>query len=186
MATGVFSPAPIEKSKYIWLNEGIIYGNYGSDNYQIGVTRGGSVFLLTKMIKEIIYDGAYGPVKGLRRCTKCEGTLNINFLKLNYENIAYGNSITIADGTDKDGTYKEYQFRLNYESTDVLTNLVYKGSKHDGTDCIIYIYNALNIGGQKFTMMEKNELVSPQMYKGFYAYATPTTVPVEIFDYIPA
>ena len=184
MATGVFAPAPIQKSKYIWLNEGIIYGNYGSDNYEIGVTRGGSNFLQTKIIKEINFDGAYGPVKGMRRCTKCEGTLEVNFLKLNYQNLAYGNSIDISDGTDKDGTYKQYDFRLNYEAADVLTNIAYVGSKHDGTNCIIYIYNALNIGGQKFNMLEKDEVVAPQMYKGFYTYAAPTTVPVEIWDYV--
>lgn len=185
MADGVFSPAPIQKSKYIWLKEGIVYGNYGTDNYQIGVTRGGSNFQLMRTIKEINFDGAYGPVKNMKRVTKCEGILDINFLKITYTNLVYGLNCDISDGSDKDGTYKKYTFRLNYEAADVLTNIAYVGAKNDGTACIIFINNALNIGGLKFDMKEKNEVVCAMSYKGFYPYASPTTPPVEIYDYIP-
>jgi hypothetical protein len=183
MANGVFVPQPIQKSKYIWLKEGIVYGNYGTDNYQIGVTRGGSNFQLMKTVKEINFDGAYGVVKNMRRVTKCEGILEINFLKLTYTNLAYGLNMDVSDGTDSDGTYKEYSFRVGYESTDVLTNIAYVGQKFDGSNCIIFINNALNVGGIKFDLKTQDEVVCPMLYKGFYSYSSPTTVPVEIWDY---
>lgn len=184
--TGVFSPAPIQKSKYIWLKEGIVYGDYGSNNYNIGVTRNGSNFLLTNIIKEIQVDGAYGPIKNMRRVTFCYGTLEVNFLKLTSTNMAYGFNIDVTSGTDKDGTYNKIKPRLNFEAADVLTNISYVGEKLDGTNCIIIINNALNITGNiKFPFQSKDEVVSPMMYKGFYSYAAPTTVPVEIWDYIP-
>ena len=186
MSTGVFSPAAIEKSKYILLQEGIVYGNYGTDNYEIGCTRGGSKFTLDRVIKEINYDGAYGPVKTMRRCTQCTGKLDINFLKLTYTNLAYGLNMDVSDGTDKDGTYKSYDFRLNWEDTDVLTNIAFKGQKQDGTVCIIIINNALNVGNISLAFTEKDEVIAPMTYQGFYSYSTPTTVPVEIWDYIAA
>jgi len=186
MAQGVFSPAPIKKAHYIWLKEGIVYGNYGSDNYNIGVTRNGSSFQLVNTIKRINVDGAYGPIKNMRRVTQCYGTLTINFLKLTYTNLAYGYNITVSDGTDKDGTYKQIQPRLGFESTDVLTNIAYVGQKMDGQNCIIYVNNALNVTpNTQFPLSEKDEVVSPMMYEGFYSYSSPTTVPVEIWDYIP-
>lgn len=184
MATGVFSPTVPQSSNDIMLGEGIVYKNYGeAGEAVIGATRGGSKFEIDNSIKSAAYDGAYGNTKGLRRYERCAVKLTVNFLKLTYTNLAYGMPVTVSDGTDSDGTYKEISFDLEISSGDVLTNVAFVGKKHDGKNCIIIVENALNIDKITWDFKEKDEVVSEMIYTGFYAYATPTTPPFKIWDY---
>lgn len=184
MANGVFNPNVIEKANDIMLGEGAVYVDYGEAGEDIiGATQGGSKVDIGIDIKEIPYDGSYGPTKGLRRYIRFVPKLVVNFLKLTYATFNCGLPTTTTDGTDADGTYKKTVFRLNYESTDVKTNISFKGYKQDGKVCLIKLLNALNI--DKVSLEFKGEEVVAQMtYTGFYTYAAPTTPPIEIWDYV--
>ncbi|RPI07216.1 MAG: hypothetical protein EHM64_00135 [Ignavibacteriae bacterium] len=184
MAIGVFSPTVPSKASDIMLGEGVIYKNYGTENLIIGATRGGSKLIIEKPIKEIKYDGAYGPTKQMRRVDTYLVKLVVNFLKLTYTNLAYGLPITVSDGADKDGTYKKIAFDLEIAAADVVTNITFKGLKMDGTSCLIKVLNALNIDNISLEFKEKDEVVSEMTYTGFYAAATPTDAPLEIWDYV--
>jgi hypothetical protein len=183
MAIGVFNPAVPESAKDILLGEGIVYKNYGeSGEAIIGATRSGSKLEIDRSIKEIKFDGAYGPVKGMRRYERFVAKLIINFLKLTYTNLAYGLPITVSDGSDKDGTYKKISFDLEIAAADVLTNVAFLGYKENGDYCIIIIENALNIDKLSLDFKEKDEVTSEMSYTGFYTYAAPTTPPLQIWE----
>lgn len=185
MAIGVFSPAVPATSKDIMLGEGVVYKNYGEVGEAIiGATKGGSKLSIDKKIKDIKFDGAYGSTKGLRRYERYEAKMSINFLKLNYVNMAYGLSVTVTDGTDKDGTYKEIAFDIEIAAADVLTNIAFVGQKQDGTQCMIILENALNIDKIDIDFKEKDELASEMTYTGFYTYAAPTVPPIKIREYV--
>jgi hypothetical protein len=184
MAIGVFTPT-VPSATDILLGEGIIYKNYGvAGSAIIGATRGGGKLEITKKINEMKYDGAYGLTKTLRRYDRFEVKLTVNFLKINYVNLAYGLPVTIADGTDVDGTYKKLTFDMDIVAADVLSNVAFVGQKDDGKQCIIIVDNALNIDNINMDFKEKDELTSEMTYTGFYAYATPTLPPIRILDYL--
>jgi len=185
MATNTFSPAVIEKAKDLFLGEGVLYKDYGeAGEVVIGATRGGSKLEIERVIKEVEYDGAMGPTKGMRRTEKFIVKLVINFLKLTYTNLAYGLNVTVSDGSDQDGTYKKIAFNTTFSDTDVLDNITFKGYKADGTYCIITVENALNINNIDLEFKEKDEVVSEMTYTGFYEYSTPTTPPLVIQEEI--
>lgn len=181
--TNSFNPAVPEKSNDILLGEGVVYVNYGEAGEAIiGATRGGSKLEIDKTLKEIGYDGAYGPTKDLRRYERYVVKLIINLLKLNYTTLCYGVPVTVSDGSDIDGTYKKISFDLDFEASDVLDNVTFAGQKQDGSYCIIKVENALNIDNLSFAFNEKDELVSEMTYTGFYTYAAPTIPPLVIHD----
>jgi hypothetical protein len=185
MATNTFSPAVIHKAKDLLLGEGVYYKDYGEvGEVIIGATRGGSKFEIDWSKNVIDYDGAMGPTKGLRRTNRFVAKFVINFLKLTYTNMAYGLNVTISDGSDQDGTYKKMVFNTSFASTDVLTNLTFKGYKADGTYCIIKLENALNIDNISLEFKEKDEVISEMTYTGFYTYTLPTTPPLVIQEEI--
>lgn len=184
MAIGVFTPT-VPAASDIMLGEGVVWKNYGQAGVAlIGATRGGGKVEITKKINDMKYDGAYGLTKTLRRYDRFEVKMTISFLKINYVNLAYGLPVTIADGTDQDGTYKKLTFDMDIVAADVLTNVAFVGQKHDGKQCIIIINNALNIDNINMDFKEKDELTSDMTYTGFYAYATPTVPPIQILDYL--
>jgi hypothetical protein len=181
MATNTFSPAIPQKAKDIMLGEGVLYYNYGEvSEAVIGATRGGTKLEIEWSKKEVEYDGAMGPTKGMRRTNVLIAKLIVNFLKLTYTTLTYGLNVTVSDGSDQDGTYKKIAFNTSWADTDVMTNITFKGYKASGEYCIIKLSNALNIDNISLEFKEKDEVVSEMTYTGFYTYAAPTTPPVVI------
>jgi hypothetical protein len=182
MSVGIWTPVVPDTANDIMLGEGVVYAN---DNV-IGATKEGSELILGREIKRINFDGSLGETKGMRRVTIYTAKLKINFLKITYTNLAYGLPITVSDGSDQDGTYKKIVFDTDINSTDVLDSVSFRGYKLDGTECKIFVYNAINIDPIKWTFKSKDEVISPMIYTGFYAHNTPTTPPFDIWDYVPA
>jgi len=181
MGVNTFEPAVPQSAKDIMLGEGVLYVDYGEiGEAVIGATRGGSKVEIERTIKTVDYDGAMGATKGMRRTERFVVTLVVNFLKLTYTNFVYGLNATTADGTDGDGTYKKITFDTTFASTDMLTNITFKGYKANGKYCIITITNALDIGNVGIEFKEKDEVVTERTYTGFYTYAAPTTPPLTI------
>lgn len=179
MASGVNTPT-IPDADDILLGEGVVYVNYGEAGEAIiGATQSGSKFVIDVKFIDPKVDGAYGPIKGLKRVEKMVPHLIINFLKLTYVSLAYGVPCTV---TDK-GDYHQIDFRLNIEAADVVKNVAFIGAKHGGKACKIIVKNALNVGNIDLNYKEKGEVTSEMDYEGLYAYATPTTPPFEIYEY---
>jgi hypothetical protein len=179
---GVFNPAIPEKANDILLGEGIVKAN----GIITGATQGGSKLEIDRTIKPTKYDGSYGDTKGLKKYERYVVRLTINFLKVNHENIAYGNPVTVSDGQDSDGIYKKIDFNLDVKASDVIDVLSFEGFKLDNTPCTIQVEKALNIGSMSFDFKEKGEIVLPMVYTGFYTFASPTTPPLKMWDYYPA
>lgn len=164
----------------ILLGEGVYYKNYGLGGEAIiGATSGGSKFELVREIKEIPVDGAYGPIKGLRRFKRYYPRFIVNFLKTTYETLTLGVN---ADYTDE-GDYKKVTFRINIEDADYVDNIAFVGNKHDGKPCIIIIENVLNDGNLEYEHKEKEELVGEMTYTSHYLRTALTTPTFEIREY---
>lgn len=179
MAKGVFNPiVPTEDD--IYLGEGIYYKNYGEvDEEVIGATRGGSKLEIDKVIREMNYDGAFGPVRDLRRYERYVPRFNYNLLKMNHESLLYG---LPADYSDQ-GDYYEITFRLNIELTDYMTNMAFVGKNQAGKALIIIIYNVLNDGNISLEFKEKDELFSEMQMTGHYPSDDALDVPIDIRHY---
>jgi hypothetical protein len=183
MANGVVTPA-IPTANDVFLGEGAVYRNYGEVTQAlIGATSGGSKLTISKPLHSVAIDGTYGKVKNMERTDRFEVGLTVNLLKINYTNLAYGNPITISDGADKDGTYKEITFDLDINASDVLTNVTFVGQKFDGDAVLIKVLNALCTNNLKFDFKPKSEISLEMTYNGYYTSANPTTPPLEIWDY---
>ena len=181
MGVNTFTPAVPQSAKDILLGEGVLYVDYGEvGEAVIGATRGGSKVEIERVIKEVAYDGSMGATKGMRRTERFVVKMIINFLKLTYTNFVYGLNAAVADGADQDGTYKKITFNTTFASTDLLTNITFKGYKANGKYCIITIGNALDIGNIGLEFKEKDEVISERTYTGFYTYAAPVTPPLAI------
>lgn len=85
MAKGV-SNFSVPISEDVVLGEYKLYGNYElPDQHIIGATRGGTKLTIERSIKEMGYDGSYGPTKGLRRYEKFIAKMEIQSLCLKYQ-----------------------------------------------------------------------------------------------------
>lgn len=179
-----WTPVAPEKAEDLTLGQGLLYYNLGeSGEAIIGAVRGGSELRLNRTIVERKHDGALGPIKGTREVTIFKPQLLINFLGINYTNLAYGNPITVSDGSDADGTYKKMIFRAQIESTDICTNIGFKGYKMNGDIVKILLLNALNVDPISFGHKNKDDVVVPMVYTGFYSYSSLSTVPFQQWDY---
>lgn len=179
MAKGVFTPT-VPTDNDIMLGEGIYYADYGEVGEAIiGATRGGGKVEIDKVIREIPYDGAYAETKGLRRYERYVPRFMVNMLKMTYESLAYAMPMTVVD----EGDYHSMTFNLNIEDSDYLTNIAFAGFKLDGKGTIIIIHNPLNDGNISLDFKAKDEVVSELQYTGHYLKTTPTTPPIEIWDY---
>lgn len=73
--------------KDIALGECKVYGNWNLPNqHYIGALKGSSKTTIQRDIKEIKFEGAYGPVKGLRRLNTMTGEVTLSNLGLKYLN----------------------------------------------------------------------------------------------------
>jgi len=179
MPKGVFTPE-VPTDNDIVMGECILYADYGeASQVVIGATRDGSKYDEERVIRKMPFDGAYGPVKGLRRYERRVPRLTVNFLKLSYGSLYGFPGLTVTDR----GNYHEIAFDLEIADADYLINIAAVGQKLDGKGVIIIIHNPLNDGNLSLDFKEKDEVVGEQQFTGHYAAATPTVCPVEIYDY---
>ena len=182
MANGVFSPNNVDLASDIVSGECAVYANYYTTPVLLGATSGGSKLDITKPTIDCKYDGSYGKTKGLRRYDKVDTKITVNYLRIDYINLAYGIPITVSDGTDQDGTYKEIQFDIEYAASDVLSDLSLVGQRWDGKACVVKLDNALCVDKIELDFKEKDYLSAQIIYTGFYGYSTPTTPPIHLLD----
>lgn len=94
------SGARADSGKYIWVDAGAVYLNYGLPGERLlGATRDGNSFTPGRTIREIPVDGALGPVKGFRRRERVAPQITCNLLELTVENLLHA----IAGATSTKG-----------------------------------------------------------------------------------
>lgn len=72
----------------IQIDYGIVFVNYGeTDQVQLGPTRGGGTFNVTKNIREIEFDGRKGKTKGLQVVDEINAQLNVTHLDTSLETL---------------------------------------------------------------------------------------------------
>ena len=179
MATNTFLPVAPALSRDIKLGEGIVYKNYGeAGEAVIGATKGGSRIEIERIIYDNEYDGANTYTKNLRRYTLFNVKMIVNFLKLNYVNLAYGVPCTVTDGTDVDGTYKEIRFNVALTASDILTNVAFVGENLDGDEVVYLVKNTMNMDNISWEFTTKEDLISEMTFTGFYTYASLNEDPI--------
>jgi hypothetical protein len=182
MAKNTWTPS-VALSKDILLGHGKIFKDLDQiTETELGPTMGGCKYKAGRTLKLIEYDGAYGPKKGMQKVEVWKPQLILNMLKIDYLNSFYGIPHTVTDGTDVNGnTYKKVILRLNWLSTDILTNLAFVGEKHDGSPITIYLYRAMDITPTiSYEFGEKGEIKTERTFEGAYASTTPITPPFQI------
>lgn len=150
------------------------YGTVAVDTVPIGLTRGGSVFLVEREIRNIEADGDYGPVKGRIVIDKETPKLTINGLELftAADMVKYFPATALTSGA----TYDEWRSTLQILTTDHHT-VTFTGQTKDGKAIIVEIENAVNIGNLELTFEDKNEVVPALEYSGAYLESSRTTSP---------
>ena len=84
----------------IQIDHGIVFVNYGeTDQKQLGPTRGGGEFVVTKNIRDIEFDGRKGKSKGLQVVDEIDAQLTVTHLDASLETLQL--AMPYADYTDK-------------------------------------------------------------------------------------
>lgn len=153
----------------IALGESKVYGNYGlPSQIEIGALRGGLKTSIERDIKEIEFDGAYGPVKGLRRnkIMKCKIAMNNLVLK-------YMNKKTISD-CESDGTWESNDWAGTGGTYAAETTIVNSGlqSAKGTADTAAYGIHEVFASAKDLTVFDNSVVSDTADYIGFAYYLT--------------
>lgn len=81
-------------------------------------------------------------------------------------------------------TYREFTPNLEVTLDDYLENLTLVGQRLDGKKVKIVLNNCLNDGKIELALEEKDEVVNETQFTGHYKGNSPTTCPIELFEYV--
>lgn len=149
------------------------HGVVSVGNTPIGLTRGGSVFLVEREYREIEADGDRGPVKGRIVIDREVAKLTVNALELFSadEMTKYYPAMNLA--TNKlTSTLKIVEGDYN--------DVTWTGKTKDGKALIIKIEDAINMGNIEWTLEDKNEVVPALEFTATYDEKTRDTPPWEV------
>lgn len=135
----------------------------------IGLTRGGSVFLVERDIRPIEADGDRGPVKGRIVVDKEVAKLTVNALEMfnSADMTKYYPAIDITGGMT--GTLQIIAGDYN--------DVTWVGKTLDGKSVTITVENALNLSNIEWTLEDKNEVVPALEFTATYDETTRDTPP---------
>ena len=146
------------------------YGVVSIGATPIGLTRGGSSFVVEREFREIGADGDFGPVSGRVVIDREVAKLTVNALEM----------FTAAD------MVKYYPAMSN--TTGVLTgtlsiiagdqnDVTWVGKTKDGKACTIKVEDAINMGNVEWTLEDRSEVVPALEFTALYTESTRTTAP---------
>lgn len=153
------------------IDSGEVYKNYVSPSSlgtRLGATRGGSTFSIEQEIKEMVIDGAHGPVKGSRRIITVTPKLTVNFIEIWQEILK--RALPGVDIANDPATHKQFTRSLIIENADYLTNVVIVGEISGSSNPIICgVKNALGTGNMEMTFVDKDEAACTIEFSGHFA-----------------
>ena len=146
------------------------YGVVSVGATPIGLTRGGSAFIVEREIREIPADGDRGPVQGRIVIDTERAKLTVNALEL----------FTAADMTKyypgmsvTTGTLTSTMVIAAGDYNDV----TWTGKTKDGKSVTIKVENAINMDNLEWTLEDKSEVVPSLGFTATYDEATRDTAP---------
>ena len=136
----------------------------------VGLTRGGSSFVIERKFRNIEADGDYGPVKGRVILDGETAKLEVNALELfNSEDlIKYYPAMTVTLGK-LTSTLEVVEGDYN--------DVKWVGKTKDGKAVTINVENALNLDNLEWKLEDKNEVIPKIGFAAHYDEATRTTAP---------
>lgn len=137
------------------------YGIVEIDGKPIGLTRGGSTFVVEREVREIEADGDKGIVKGRVAIDREDAKLTVNALEIfSSEELSQWYS-----GTEL--TEQEIRSTLKFSDNDY-REVVWKGKTLAGKPVTITLPNALNTGNLELTLEDKDEVVPELEFTAAY------------------
>ena len=136
----------------------------------IGLTRGGSAFVVEREYRNIEADGDKGPVQGRIVVDSEVAKLTVNALELftAADMIKYYPATSVTTG--------KLTSTLTIASGDY-NDVIWTGKTKDGKAVTITLENALNLSNLEWTLEDKNEVVPALEFTACYDEATRTTPP---------
>lgn len=155
------------------------YGVVAVGATPIGLTRGGSAFVVEREIRQIEADGDRGPVKGRIVVDTEVAKLTVNALELfNATDMTkYYPGMDIDSVTDPlkstmTGTLEIVAGDYN--------DVTWTGKTKDGKAVVLTVQDALNMGNLEWTLEDKNEVVPSIEFTATYDEATRDTPPWKV------
>lgn len=149
------------------------YGVVSVGATPIGLTRGGSAFIVEREIREIAADGDRGPVQGRIVIDTERAKLTVNALEL----------FTAADMTKyypgmsvTTGTLTSTMVIASGDYNDV----TWVGKTKDGKSVTIKVENAINMDNLEWTLEDKAEVVPSLGFTATYDEAARDTAPWDV------
>jgi hypothetical protein len=147
----------------------------------IGLTRGGSVFMVEREIREIAADGDYGPVKGRIVIDREVAKLTVNALELftAADMAKYYPAVSITPDSGETPTKNTMGGTLAIAAGDY-NDVKWVGKTKDGKAVTITVEDALNLDNLEWTLEDKNEVVPQIAWTGTYDETTRETPPWKV------
>jgi hypothetical protein len=146
-----------------------IYANYETPlQLELGATQGGCKIDINRVIQEMKFDGAYGPVKGLRRYERIDAKVTLQQLTLKYFNRK------IISDCESDGTWEAKDWSATGGTYTAETTIVNTGlqSAKMTADTNQYGIHEVFASSKDLTVFDNNESSDTSDYIGFAIYIT--------------
>ena len=141
----------------------------------IGLTRGGSIFLVEREIRPIAADGDMGPVVGREVIDREVPKLTVNVLELfsstDMKKYYPGLKLDVTDPKKPTITST-----LKIDPTDY-NDVKWEGVTKGGKKVVITVMNATNLENIEWKFEDKNETVPQLVFTGHYTDEAPTRAP---------
>ncbi|MBW8382499.1 MAG: hypothetical protein K0M69_08285 [Youngiibacter sp.] len=157
------------------------YGVVTVGTTPIGLTRGGSAFVVEREYRQIEADGDRGAVQGRILIDKETAKLTVNALELfNATDMdLYYPAMSIVADNETTPTKRTMTSTLSIVSGDY-NDVKWVGKTKDGKAVTIIIENALNMSNLEWTLEDKNEVVASLEFTATYDEATRDTAPWKV------
>lgn len=132
------------------------YGTVTVGGVAIGLTRGGSAFVVEREYREIQADGDKGPVAGRIVIDREVAKLTVNALELfTAANMTkYYPGMSLTTGTSDDTMTSTFTIAAGDHN-----DVEWTGKTIDGKSVVVHIDDAMNMGNLEWTFEDKNEVV---------------------------
>ncbi len=147
----------------------------------IGLTRGGSAFMVERKLREIEADGDRGPVKGRIVIDKEVAKLTVNALELftAADMSLYYPGIDITPDDVGTPTLNTMTGTLSIAAGDY-NDITWVGATKDGKAVTIVVEDALNMANIEWALEDCNEVVPSLEFTATYDEATRSTPPYSV------
>jgi len=154
------------------------YGVVSVGANPIGLTRGGSAFVVEREFREIEADGDNGPVVGRIVIDREVAKLTVNALEMftAADMVKYYPGISITPDPAQTPTKNTMTSTLAIAAGDH-NDVTFTGKTKDGKAVTIKVDDAINMGNLEWTLEDKNEVIAVLEFTAAYSESARTTAP---------